>query len=155
MGGWGGGVGGWVGSVGSGIGGWVVSSITFPLFLSHRLFAPPTPLPIPNTHVSTSALALLLYLHVYRDTLCKIAWEKSHNHLHKCIQQLHLAINRVRQLRSWVGGLYYAPWRERYKFLGIGLSIKFDLHFNTNKMDYLTPLYSKVDLFIQEAWGAF
>ena len=72
MGGWGGGVGGWVGSVGSGIGGWVVSSITFPLFLSHRLFAPPTPLPIPNTHVSTSALALLLYLHVFRDTRCKM-----------------------------------------------------------------------------------
>ena len=89
-----------MGSVGSGIGGWVVSSITFPLFLSHRLFAPPTPLPIPNTHVSTSALALLLYLHVYRDTLCKIAWGKSHNHLHKCIQQLHLESNRVRQLSS-------------------------------------------------------
>ena len=40
---------------------------------------------------------------------------------------------------------------NRYKFLGISLFIKFDLHFTTNKMDYLTPLYSKVEFFIQEA----
>ena len=65
-----------------------------------------------------------------------------------CIWQSIGFANSDRQLTWGVGGgLYYAPWRERYKFLGIGLFIKFDLQFNTNKMDYLTPLYSKVDFF--------
>ena len=31
--------------------------------------------------------------------------------------------------------------------LGIGLFIRFDLHFHTNKMNYHTPFNSKVDFF--------
>ena len=38
--------------------------------------------------------------------------------------------------------------------LGIGLYLKFDLHFNTNKMDYSPPFNSKVDYFYIGGSGA-